>query len=612
MYILGISAWYHDSAATLLRDGQIVAAAQEERFTRIKHDPSFPTRAIAFCLAHENMGIEDLEAVVFYEKPKRKFNRIWKTFFAIAPYGHKGFMEAMPLWLSDKLHQKEKIREGLANVVGKLSSWQGNLLFSEHHLSHAASAFFPSPFQEAAVLTIDGVGEWATTSIASGYSNNLDFQKELHFPHSLGLLYAAFTTYLGFKVNSGEYKVMGLAPYGVPRFAERILDNLITLNHDGSFTLNLKYFDFCTGENMTNAAFADLFEGGPRKPETSLTQIDMDIAASVQKVTEQIICQIGQHISKTTDHTNLTMAGGVALNCVANGVLSRSGIFKNIWIQPAAGDAGGALGAAMAAHHLHFKKPRRVAESLDSMSGSYLGPANNDAEIERTLSKLNACWKTLSTEEMISETAELLANGKAVGWSQGRMEFGPRSLGARSILADPRSPTMQRQLNLKVKFRESFRPFAPSILAEHVSDWFDLQSESPYMLLVTHVSKDHHKTLPTHQTNLFGIKQLDIERTNIPSVTHVDYSARVQTVHSQTNPVFHELIKKFNEKTGCPILVNTSFNIRGEPIVCSTEDAFTCFMGTDLDALIVGNCILIKEEQDQNKLLDYRHEHELD
>lgn len=612
MYLLGISAWYHDSAAVLLKDGLILAAAQEERFTRIKHDPSFPTNAIAFCLTQAGISADELEAVVFYEKPKKKFKRIWNTFQDFAPRGCTAFMEAIPLWLGDKIHQEEKIREGISLSSQPLSPWRGTVLFSEHHLSHAASAFYPSPFKDAAILTIDGVGEWATTSIAVGKQNRIDFQKEIHFPHSLGLLYAAFTTYLGFKVNSGEYKVMGLAPYGRPAYAEKIFESLINLNDDGSFTLNLKYFDFCTGKSMTNRAFDELFEGQPRKSESALSQRDMDIASSIQEVTEHIVCRIGRHVAETTGEGNLALAGGVALNCVANGVLSRSKLFENIWIQPAAGDAGGALGAAMAAYHLHLGKPREITEKMDAMGGSYLGPTFSNSEIETALGKLGAHWISLTEDQMLGKTAELLAEGKAVGWSQGRMEFGPRSLGGRSILADPRSPSMQKQLNLKVKYRESFRPFAPSVLNEHANQWFDIEGDSPYMLFVAQVSEQHHKIREHDSETESGLSALYAERTSVPAVTHVDYSARIQTVHKETNPTFYSLIEKFYQATGCPILVNTSFNIRGEPIVCSTEEAFNCFMGTDLDVLVVGNCLLLKGDQNQSLLTDYRHRHQLD
>ena len=612
MYLLGVSAWYHDSAAVLLRDGHIIAAAQEERFTRIKHDPGFPTQAVAFCLMQAGITANELEAVVFYEKPKKKFNRIWNTFLDFAPRGCAAFMEAIPLWLGDKIHQEEKIREGISLSSKLQSSWRGTVLFSEHHLSHAASAFYPSPFKSAAILTIDGVGEWATTSIAVGKQNRIDFQKEIHFPHSLGLLYAAFTTYLGFKVNSGEYKVMGLAPYGRPAYADKIFESLINLNDDGSFTLNLKYFDFCTGKSMTNRAFEELFEGQPRKSESALSQRDMDIASSIQEVTEHIVCRIGSHIAETTGEGNLALAGGVALNCVANGVLSRSKLFENIWIQPAAGDAGGALGAAMAAYHLHFGKPRQVTGKIDAMDGAYLGPAFSTSEIEAALHEQGAHWVSLTEDEMIRRTVNLLVEGKAVGWSQGRMEFGPRSLGGRSILADPRSPFMQKQLNLKVKYRESFRPFAPSVLSEYASKWFEIEVDSPYMLFVARVAEQHHKIREHDSENGIGLGSLYAERTSVPAVTHVDYSARIQTVHKETNPTFYRLIETFYQATGCPILVNTSFNIRGEPIVCSTEEAFNCFMGTDLDVLVVGNCLLMKEEQDKILLTDYRHKHQLD
>ncbi len=612
MYILGISAWYHDSAAALIKDGVVIAAAQEERFTRIKHDPGFPTHAVQYCLSAAKIELSDLTAVVFYEKPKRKFNRIWETFKAFAPIGHQGFFEAIPLWLSDKMHQKRNIRAALTAATGQRTAWTGDILFSEHHLSHAASAFYPSPFAEAAVLTLDGVGEWATTSIAHGHGKHLEIIKELHFPHSLGLFYAAFTSYLGFKVNSGEYKVMGLAPYGTPRFAERIMDRLIHVHEDGSFQLNMDYFDFCTGHNMTNQAFADLFEGPPRTPETELSQRDMDIAASIQNVTEQVVCQLGRHVAASLDTPNLTLAGGVALNCVANGILLRTGIFKEIWIQPAAGDAGGALGAALAAYHLYFDQERPAVTGMDGMSGAYLGPSFDDHDIQRVLESLGAVWTHHTEPEMLEKAAHMLAGGQAIGWMQGRMEFGPRALGGRSILADPRSSSMQKQLNLKVKFRESFRPFAPSVLEEDVSKWFEIDRDSPYMLLVANVKDAHRRAMTVEEEALFGIEKLNIPRSTIPSVTHVDYSARIQTVHPETNPRYHALISCFRDLTGCPILVNTSFNVRGEPIVCTPEDAFHCLMGTDLDGLVIGNFVLEKSAQDPRLLSDYRDRYALD
>lgn len=612
MYILGISAWYHDSAAAIIHDGTILAAAQEERFSRIKHDASFPSQAVAFCLNQSGISLSQLDAIVFYEKPRLKFQRIWDTFKQHAPSGYRAFMEVAPLWLSYKVHQKQMIHDELARLANDGSHWNGPLLFSEHHLSHAASAFYPSPFKKAAVLTIDGVGEWATTSVAQGDGKELNIIKEIHFPNSLGLLYAAFTSYLGFKVNSGEYKVMGLAPYGTPKFADLIFEKIVQLHDDGSFALNMDYFSYCTSHNMTNDLFAELFEGPARKAETDLSQRDMDIAASIQVVTERIMCQLGRHIAQTLDADNLALAGGVALNCVANGILLRSGIFKNIWIQPAAGDAGGALGAALAAYHLHFKQDRYITTGMDAMSGSYLGPSYGQNEVEDSLELLGARWKSYHADKMLIQASDLLADGKAIGWMQGRMEFGPRALGSRSILADPRSEFMQKLLNLKVKFRESFRPFAPSILHEHLSDWFELAEPSPYMLLVAQIAGQHIIPMSTREKELFGIEKLNIKRSTIPAITHVNYSARIQTVHPETNPIYHNLISKFYDKTGCPVLVNTSFNVRGEPIVCTTTDAFHCFMGTDLDALIVGNCVLLKSEQDSHLLKDYRDKYELD
>ena len=612
MYILGISAFYHDSAACLLKNGEIVAAAQEERFTRKKHDPGFPSNAIQYCLQEANIDPSEVDNVVFYEKPFLKFERLLETYLAFAPKGFTSFSKAMPLWIKDKLFQKSALIKELKTVLDENIDWRERLLFSEHHLSHAASAFYPSPFDRAAVLTIDGVGEWTTTSIAVGKGRELKVLKEIHFPHSIGLLYSAFTYYTGFKVNSGEYKVMGLAPYGEPRYADLIKDKLISIASDGSFQLDMSYFDYATGLTMTNKKFNDLFGGPPRKSETELTQRDMDLAASVQKVTEDILIDMAKNIANETGEKNLCLAGGVALNCVANGILVREKIFESIWIQPAAGDAGGALGAALSIWYLYHNNERTLSSERDAMKGSYLGPEFGDNEIE---SKLNACgavFKKLSEEELIEEVATALSTEKAIGWMQGRMEFGPRALGARSIIADPRSPNMQKQLNLKVKYRESFRPFAPSVLNEYVNDWFEHDTESPYMLLVADVKKDKHHTMTEDQDKLFGIDKLNVPRSEVPAITHVDYSARIQTVHSDTNYKYHTLISKFKEKTGCPIVVNTSFNVRGEPIICTPEDAFKCFMGTELDILAIGNYLLLKEDQNQDLKENYEERYELD
>ncbi len=609
MKILGISAFYHDSAAAILIEGQIIAASQEERFTRVKHDRRFPVNAINNCLQQTGLKLEELNYIVFHEKPLRKFNRLIKTYLALAPQGYSSFAKAMPLWLTNKIYQKSNILHALS-TFGSFD--QKRLLFSEHHLSHAAAAFFPSPFQEATVLTIDGVGESATTTVAEGKDNQLTITKELHFPHSLGMLYAAFTYYTGFKVNSGEYKVMGLAPYGRPIYADKILEHLVDLKADGSFRLNQAYFNYCTGLTMTNKRFDELFEGPPRSPEDKLTQKQMDLAASVQSVTEEIVLRITRTLAKESPHGNLCLAGGVALNCVANGKIIRDGAFERVWIQPAAGDAGGALGGALAAYYLYAENPRTVVSDKDSMQGSYLGPQFNSSDCEDRLKQVGAVFETLSEAEIINGTVDALEAEKAVGWFQGRMEFGPRSLGGRSILADPRSETMQTLLNLKVKFRESFRPFAPSVLAEDVSDWFELDRESPYMLLVAAVKKAWQRPMTIEQEALFGIEKLNVPRSAIPAVTHVDYSARVQTVHAETNPRYHQLLSAFKGRTGCPILVNTSFNVRGEPIVCTPEDAFSCFMGTHLDVLVVENCILFKQDQDMSLAKDYKHAFELD
>lgn len=611
MKILGLSAFYHDSAACLVCDGQIVAAAQEERFTRKKHDSGFPTQAVAYCLAEGGIVATEVDYVVFYDKPFLKFERLLETYLAFAPRGFKSFAAALPIWLKDKLFQKSLIAKVLNEQLGGDIDWATRLLFSEHHLSHAASAFFPSPFEEAAVLTMDGVGEWTTTSLAIGRGNGLAVHKEIQFPHSLGLLYSAMTYYTGFKVNSGEYKVMGLAPYGEPKYANLIKDHLIDIKEDGSFHLDMSYFNYCTGLTMTNERFDTLFGGPRRAAESQLTQREMDLAASVQAVTEEVVIKLAAGIRKSTGLRNLCLAGGVALNCVANGKLLRKNIFDNIWIQPAAGDAGGAVGAALAAYHLMLGQPRQV-NPADSMKGGYLGPEYAQTDIEQRLTKAGAVFTTVSDTEMIMLTAQALAEGKAVGWHQGRMEFGPRALGGRSIIADPRSDVVQKQLNLKVKYRESFRPFAPSVLREDVSEWFDIHSDSPYMLLVADVAKSKRLPMTPEQEKLFGIEKLNVPRSQIPAITHVDYSARIQTVHEHTNPKYFQLISQFKALTGCPVLVNTSFNVRGEPIVCTPEDSFNCLMGTEIELLVVGNAIMHKEEQDPALIKDYKNAYELD
>lgn len=612
MRILGLSSFYHDSAAALLEDGQIIAAAQEERFTRKKHDSRFPRKAVDFCLAQAGISMSQVDHVVFYDKPFLKFERLLETYLSFAPKGFRSFNMAIPLWIHEKMFQKKLISEEIRKLAPHFDS-QERLLFSEHHLSHAASAFFPSPFEEAVILTMDGVGEWATTSISIGKKNTLQIVKELHFPHSLGLLYSAFTYYNGFKVNSGEYKLMGLAPYGKPIYAQRILDNLIDIKFDGSFRLNMSYFDYCTGLTMTNRHFHDLFDGPPRKPEELLTQRHMDLASSIQTVTEEILLRLTRALSSEYGSPNLCLAGGVALNCVANGKVLRDGKYKRIWIQPAAGDAGGALGAALAAHYLFLGQARHIdSKAMDAMKGSYLGPSFNEDDISARLTALGARFEKLSSQEILERASEDLAQGKALGWFQGRMEFGPRSLGSRSILGDPRSPTMQSALNLKIKYRESFRPFAPAVLREDVSDWFELEEDSPYMLQVADVQKGRRREMTDSEKALFGIDKLNISRSEIPAVTHVDYSARIQTVHVETNPMFHSLISLFKEKTGCPVLVNTSFNVRGEPIVCTPEDAFRCFMGTELDSLAIGNFYLSKKAQDLNFRVDYKDSFSLD
>ena len=612
MIILGISGYYHDSAACIIKNGEIISAIQEERITRKKHDSSFPKNSILYCIKEANVSEKEIDYIVFYDKPFLKFERLLETYFAFAPKGFRSFVSSMPIWLKEKLFQKSIITKELKNIFGKKTIWKNRLLFSEHHLSHAASAFFASPFKNAAILTMDGVGEWTTTSIAVGNGNKIEILKEINFPHSLGLLYSAFTYYAGFKVNSGEYKLMGLAPYGEPVFVETIKNNLIVIKEDGSFKLNMSYFDYCTGLKMTNKKFNDLFGGEPRKPESSLTNKEMNIASSIQVVIEEIIIKIAKNIKKETGLDNLCLAGGVALNCVANGKLVNEKIFKNMWIQPASGDAGGALGAALAVYYLMLGNKRNTDENRDSMKGSFLGPSYSDNEIENTLLKLKAKYSKLNMEEIGEKVSEDLKSGKAIGWMQGRMEFGPRALGGRSIIADPRSPKMQKLLNLKVKFRESFRPFAPSILRENLSEWFDLKQDSPYMLLVANVKNTKIIKMTDEEKKLFGIDKLNIVRSKIPSVTHVDYSARIQTVHKDTNPIYYNLIHKFNKITDCPIIINTSFNIRGEPIVCSPEDALKCFMGTELDILVIGNFYLKKSNQKELSNKDYKNLYELD
>ena len=612
MRILGVSAFYHDSAAALIEDGRIIAAAQEERFTRKKHDAGFPHHAILYCLKEAGISANLINNVVFYEKPFVKFERLLETYLAFAPKGFTSFAKAIPVWIKDKLFQKSVLIKELKSTLDENVNWKERLLFSEHHLSHAASAYYPSPFESAAVLTLDGVGEWTTTSLAVGKGRDLNVLKEIHFPHSLGLLYSAFTYYTGFKVNSGEYKVMGLAPYGEPRYADLIREKLIILADDGSFQLDMSYFDYTTGLTMTNKKFDVLFGGPPRTSETKLSQREMDLAASVQKVTEDIILELARSIAKETGESNLCLAGGVALNCVANGILLRENIFNNIWIQPAAGDAGGALGAALSAWYLHHNNERTVSKERDTMKGGYLGPEFSEAEIEAELKACGAVYEKCSENGLLDEVATALADEKAVGWMQGRMEFGPRALGGRSIIADPRSPTMQKQLNLKVKYRESFRPFAPSVLREDVSEWFDHDTDSPYMLLVADVKEEKRRTMTEVEEALFGIEKLNILRSSVPAITHVDYSARIQTVHADTNPRYHSVISKFKEKTGCPIVINTSFNVRGEPIICTPTDAFKCFMGTEMDVLAVGNYLLLKENQNEALKENYEKRYELD
>ena len=608
--VLGISAFYHDSAAAIIVEGKIIAAAQEERFTRKKHDASYPKHAINYVLKEAGLKLSEVDHVVFYEKPFLKFERLLETYIGFSPSGFKSFSTSMPLWLSEKLFQKKMLYDALKEQDNNFNDIK-KINFSEHHLSHAASAFFSSPHDEAIILTLDGVGEWATTTVSLGKNNKISILKEIHFPHSLGLLYSAFTYFLGFKVNSGEYKVMGLAPYGEPNFKDIILEKLIDVKEDGSFRLSMDYFNYATGLTMTNSKFAKLFNMNRREPENNLSQIHMDMAASIQAATEEIVLKITRFLSKEYKLENLCMAGGVALNCVANGKILKEGLFKNIWIQPASGDAGGALGAAQAFYYQELDNKRQILKT-DSMNGSYLGPQFTDDQVENELKSCGANYKKLTQDQIINDTAKALSEEKAVGWFQGRMEFGPRSLGNRSIIADPRSENMQKNLNLKVKYRESFRPFAPAVLFEKVSEWFEINSESPYMLLVADVKKSKQLEMTNEQKNLFGIDKLNVKRSSIPSVTHVDYSARIQTVHKETNPTFYKLIEEFERITKYPILVNTSFNVRGEPIVCTATDAFNCFMGTDLDVLVCNNFILYKNDQDRDLIKDYKNKYELD
>jgi carbamoyltransferase len=609
-YILGISAFYHDSSAALIKDGKIISAVQEERFTRIKHDSSFPKESIKYILKNSDIELSQINSIVFYEKPFLKFERLLETYIAFAPKGFRSFAASMPLWLREKLFQKDMIFKELKNIDPSFDDVK-KLKFSEHHMSHAASAYYPSPHEEALVLTLDGVGEWSTTTIGIGKKNKIEILKEIHFPHSLGLLYSAFTYYLGFKVNSGEYKVMGLAPYGAPKYKNIILDNLITVKEDGSFKMNMKYFDFATDLKMTNKKFNNLFGQERRNPEVDLlTEFHMDIASSLQAVTEEIVLKITTKIKEEYKIENLCMSGGVALNCVVNGKILKNKIFKNIWIQPASGDAGGSLGAALA--YWHNELDNQKINSKDAMQGSFLGPSYEKNYIEKELNRIGANFQKYTNDELLDLVADELANEKAIGWFQGRMEFGPRALGGRSIIADPRSDKMQKNLNLKVKFRESFRPFAPAILREKVGDYFNLNQDSPYMLLVSDVNENIKIKMSEEDKKLFGIEKLNIKRSSIPAVTHVDYSARVQTVHEETNKKFYDLIKKFYEKTNCAVLINTSFNVRGEPIVNTPEDAFRCFMGTNLDLLVIEDFILFKHKQNKDLLLDYKNNFELD
>ncbi|MDC1172194.1 carbamoyltransferase [Alphaproteobacteria bacterium] len=609
MFILGISSFYHDSAASLISNGEIIAAAQEERFTRKKHDPSFPINSIKYCLSQANINASEIDRVIFYDNPLRTFTRLIATYFSTAPFGYQSFRQAIPTWLGGKLFLKNIIQREIKSLS---SNFNAPILFCDHHLSHAAAAFFPSPFEEAAVLTVDGVGEWATTTTAIGIGSQLKIDREIHFPHSLGLLYSAFTSYSGFKVNSGEYKLMGLAPYGEPRFEKKIKENLIDIKDDGSFRLDQSYFDYCGGLRMTNPKFDMLFGKSSRSSEEEITQFHMDIAASIQKVTETVVLSLTRDLAKRTSKKNLCMAGGVALNCVANGKILKDGSFENLWIQPAAGDAGGSLGAALVDYHINNQQDRANLNGSDNMKGSYLGPEFCNKSISEALISLGAIFEEFGQEELIEKTAEALSHDQAIGWFQGRMEFGPRALGGRSILANPMSEKMQKTLNLKVKYRESFRPFAPSILIDDVQCWFQLETDSPYMLLVAELNEEHRYELTTEENNLFGIEKLNIPRSKVPAITHVDYTARVQTVENSTNPLYFQLLSQFKKITNCPILVNTSFNVRGEPIVCSPVDAFKCFMGTELDVLAIGNFILHKSKQNKDLLLDYKNSFELD
>jgi len=605
MYILGISAFYHDSAACIIKSGEIIAAAQEERFTRKKHDFSFPINAINFCLEYAGIKSNELEIVAFYDKPFLKFERILETYLTYSPIGIKSFLKAMPLWIKEKIWMKELIKNEL--------NYDGKILFPEHHESHAASAFFPSPYKEAAILTMDGVGEWTTTSYGIGRDNRIELYKEIKFPHSLGLLYSAFTYYTGFKVNSGEYKVMGLAPYGEPKYKQLIYDHLIDVKEDGSFRMNMNYFNYCAGLTMTNNKFDKLFGGPPRKPESNLTQREMDLARSLQEVTEEIVMKMGEHVFKETASSNLTLAGGVALNCVANGRLLRDGSFNNIWIQPAAGDAGGALGAALSAWYSYLGNERTMDEQNDSQMGSFLGPEYSDDQIVNFIKEGNYDARKLNEEELIQMVSDLIADEKVIGWFQGRMEFGPRALGSRSIIGDARSKKMQSTMNKKIKFRESFRPFAPSVLRENVSEYFNIDTDSPYMLLVADVKDERRKKMSEEELKLFGIDKLNIKRSDIPAITHVDYSARLQTVHKETNPKYHKLIEHFNKNTGCAVIINTSFNVRGEPIVCRPDDAYRCFMRTNMDYLVIGNYLFDKDNQQPiEEDVDWKKEYELD
>jgi len=589
MYILGISAFYHDSAACLVKDGEILSAAQEERFTRKKHDHNFPQKAIEFCLKDAGITSNQIDLVAFYDKPFLKFERLLETYLAYAPVGIKSFIKAMPLWIKEKLWMKEMIKDKLG--------YSGKVIFPEHHESHASSAFYPSPYNKAAILTMDGVGEWTTTSYGIGDGNDIQLLADIKFPHSLGLLYSALTYYTGFKVNSGEYKVMGLAPYGEPKFKQLIYDHLIDVKDDGSFRMNMEYFNYCQGLTMTNEKFNKLFGGPPRKPETNLTQKEMDIARSLQEVTEEIVLKLGNHVYEETGLKNLCLAGGVALNCVANGRLLREGPFENIWIQPAAGDAGGALGAALMGWYKYHNKPRTVDDKTDSQKGSYLGPRFTEEEIKSFIQSFNLSAKKYDDEQLIENVADLINSEKVIGWFDGKMEFGPRALGSRTIIGDARSPKMQATMNIKIKFREGFRPFAPSVLVEKVSDYFEMKNESPYMLLTADVKKERRIPMMDEDLKKWGIDKLNVVRSDIPAITHVDYSARLQTVHKETNYRYHKLISKFEQKTGCAVIINTSFNVRGEPIVCTPIDAYKCFMRTDMDYLVLGNYILSKADQ---------------